>query len=239
MPVLLGKLSAFQCPSNLNEGNLIEVLTFRTTITELASRQLMAHRGKIQEICSTCFPVLMKLWESAHQGIINLLKNPSCFQDSKSKILIEVNINLQKSLRRISKRLLQSEVHQLLKSVLCAQKSYFEALPVIAELQLNIKENYLKMFSSLSKISLEIVDNTCPVENLGSLLDEVILFCRKCIILASENREFVPNKFLVNSMNQIKKVVQDMTTPQNSSSDNKELRPTISLYDDHIRQLAG
>lgn len=199
----------------------------------------MSHRGKIQEVCSTCFPVLMKLWQSAHQGLISLLENPSSFQDSKYQILIEVNINLQKSLRRISKRLPQSKSQQLLKSVLYAQKSYCEALPVIAQLQMSINEKYLKMFCSLSKISLEIVDNTAPVANLGSLLDETILFCHKSVILASENKEIVPDKFLVNSMNQIKKVMQDMTTSENSNTDNKELRPKLSLHDDHIRQLAG
>jgi len=199
--ILISNMSSVNL-QNPSYTDCVVFLTFRMVISELVSKQLMSERSKISETCHLCHPVLLEVWRKTHDLVIEIFKGRSA-----SLHLLDIHLNIVKSLRRIARRLDSISLKQLMGLVVGALQSICE---VVVEVDEDLKDYFNKILINHSKVIMEILES--KVSPLEVAIADVLNFCKQCVLVCSKNRSLLSRRFILSCMNCIKQIVQDPDT---------------------------
>lgn len=207
------------------------LLTLRYIVKELSSKRLPNDKKSFKEACISSHPCIITKWHQFHEICIKLLTTE---QQQGTVDLPLITLCFQRlrhvlKIIRITSLSLDADVaQQLFGNVLNALVSFCDLATSMLDKGDDIRQLYHKALVEHTKVLLHPFEFQST--SIQTLVPSILDLCRQCVLTQSSNKLF-PEKFIINSMNQIKYIFQDFHHITLPDEQLKELIRSVVLLD--------
>nr|CAB3256568.1 importin-11-like [Phallusia mammillata] len=185
---------------------------------ELSSKKLPNDRKTFSQLSNSCFDQVYGLWQNFHSILITKLETLEVEIDVN--MLLEKYINVLKAIKSMWIDLIIEKQNAFFVALLGNLKALLNAVcgPTPLQLPQTAKDRFHKLLLTYSKIVLNSEEGV-----LGGFARDIFELARQCIFVHSRNKDYFVERFVVNCLNQIKKIVDASANGIVTSQDMEEL----------------
>ena len=199
------------------------LLTLKYIVKELATKRLPNDKKSFKEACDSSHQCILTKWQQFHEICIKLLTEQQQAQvDLPLVTLCFQRLRHILKIIRVSSLSLDSHVaEQVFSNVLRALVSFCDLANSMLTKADEIRHLYNKALVEHTKVLLHPFEFQST--SVQSLVPDILSLCRQCVLTHSSQPSLFPEKFMINSMNQMKYIFQDFHH--------------VTLPDDQLKEL--